>query len=115
MRWLVGAVVCCLVLVGGAVLAQGWRDFPNCVRYGVTNTNCCCTNNCCSAIQPSDIRHVEGDKYEILASGQVIARTDWSATGEIVRCACDPAGTGGWVKRDKSHTHCLFIPLPQGS
>lgn len=74
-------------------------------------SHCCVNNRCCFAITAADVRPLSGDRWEVLATGQVVKRTNWSPDGGYWRCACDLVGTD-WAVHDKANTRCLFVPLP---
>lgn len=72
---------------------------------------CCVTNDCCWEISERELKPLPGDKYEVLSTGQVRSRTDWSPDGKHYRCACDyDAASGQWIKHQGANTRCLFIP-----
>lgn len=71
---------------------------------------CCVTNNCCFAIQAADVEPLASDRWRIRATGQVLARTEWSPDGRWWRCACDWI-EGKWVVYEQAHTRCIFPPL----
>ncbi len=72
--------------------------------------SCCVTNDCCWEVSERDLRPVDGDRWEVLATAQVVPRTDWTPDGKFYRCACDLSG-GKWIKHQGANTRCIFVPL----
>ena len=72
--------------------------------------HCCVTNNCCFRIKATEVEPQPGDNWKILATGQVLARTNWSPDGKYWRCACDNIN-GKWTVHDKANTRCIFPPM----
>ena len=74
--------------------------------------SCCVTNDCCWQISESELRSMPGDKWEVLSTGQVRERTDWSPDGKFYRCACDyDSADRHWVRHQGANTRCLFVPM----
>lgn len=75
---------------------------------------CCRTQSCCRKVRPEALAGIPGDRlnYYVVATGQLIARTDWSRDGQTWRCTCDHI-EGRWVVHLKARTHCIF-PVPNG-
>lgn len=72
--------------------------------------SCCVTNNCCFQVPSTSVRPLPNDQWQILATGQVLKRTDFSQDGKYWRCACDWDG-GQWVVHEKAMTRCIFPPM----
>jgi hypothetical protein len=75
----------------------------------------CCVSSgergCCFIVQPGTVRSLGDDRWQVIASGEVLPRTDWSPDGKFYRCACDMID-GKWTIHDKAHTRCIFPPRP---
>ena len=76
--------------------------------------HCCVTNNCCFEIKSNEIQSLPDDKWKVLATGQVLARTNWSPDGRTWRCACDPV-QGEWVVHKQANTRCIFPAMQSAS
>jgi hypothetical protein len=50
---------------------------------------CCVTNDCCWEVAERDLASLSDDKWQVVATGQVRERTNWSPDGKFYRCACD--------------------------
>lgn len=73
---------------------------------------CCVTNNCCWEIAEHEVAPLPRDRWQILATGEILPRTSYSPDGRYYRCACDyDEQKGKWIRHDKAHTRCLFVPL----
>lgn len=72
--------------------------------------NCCVTNDCCFEVSARDVESLPDDAWKILASGQVLKRTNWSPDGKYYRCACDNI-EGKWVVHLMAKTRCIFPPM----
>jgi len=72
---------------------------------------CCVTNDCCWEIQAKEVRPLPGDQWQIVATGQIVKRKDYSPDGKYYRCACDFETGKGWVRHDRANTRCLFVPM----
>ncbi len=77
---------------------------------------CCVTNDCCWEVSERELRSLPGDRWEIVSTGQVRERTDWSPDGKFYRCACDfDAASKHWVRHQGAFTRCLFVPMRSAS
>jgi hypothetical protein len=73
---------------------------------------CCVTNDCCWEISERELKSLPEDNWEVVSTGQVRRRTDWSPDGRFYRCACDYDQTkGSWVKHQGANTRCIFVPM----
>jgi len=100
--------VIAMLVIAGAALAEGFHSNPWLLSW--IPPTCCVTNDCCWEVSEREVRPVSADSWEILATGQVLARSAWSPDGRFYRCACDLAD-GKWVKHQGANTRCLFVPL----
>ncbi|MCC6946592.1 MAG: hypothetical protein IT539_02395 [Bradyrhizobiaceae bacterium] len=100
------------LLVAGAAVAEGYHSNPWLLSW--IPVPCCVTNDCCWQITENEVRPIDGQRWEILATGQIQPRTGWSPDGNFYRCACDFA-EGHWIKHQGAHTRCLFVPLRSAS
>jgi hypothetical protein len=91
------------------VLSARAQDYPNCA--GWIPHGCCCTASCCHEVEPGEVKHLGGDRWQIVPSGEVVTQKGWSRDGRFIRCACDPV-EGRWLKHPAAKTHCLFPPIP---
>jgi len=98
--------------VAGVALAENYHSNPWLLSW--IPAACCVTNDCCWEIQESELRPLPEDRWEVLSTGQVRRRTDWSPDGKFYRCACDYTGTG-WIKHQGANTRCLFVPMRSAS
>lgn len=87
---------------------QGYHSNPWLLSW--IPRSCCVSNDCCWEITESELRPLDGDRWEVLATGQIVQRTDWAPDGRFYRCACDLSG-GKWIKHQGAHTRCVFVPL----
>jgi hypothetical protein len=77
---------------------------------------CCVTNDCCWEVAEKDLASLPDDKWQVLATGQVRERTNWSPDGKFYRCACDYDTAGGkWIRHIGANTRCLFVPWRSAS
>ncbi len=73
---------------------------------------CCVTNDCCWEISEREVRPLPNDEWQVLATGQIRKRTDWSPDGKFYRCACDyDQSDRHWVRHQGANTRCLFVPM----
>ena len=73
---------------------------------------CCVTNDCCWEVAERDLSSLPDDKWQVLATGQVRERTNWSPDGKFYRCACDyDSAAGVWNRHVGANTRCLFVPM----
>jgi hypothetical protein len=99
-----------LALAGGALAQE--RSHSNPWLLSWIPTNCCVTNDCCWEVSERELKPLPNDQWEVLATGQVRKRTDWSPDGKFYRCACDQdRTTNKWIRHLGANTRCLFIPM----
>lgn len=73
---------------------------------------CCVTNDCCWQIAEREVRSLPDDEWQVLSTGQIRKRTDWSPDGKFYRCACDyDKGSKQWVRHQGANTRCIFVPM----
>lgn len=77
-------------------------------------STCCVTNDCCWEISERELSPLPGDQWEVVSTGQVKKRTDWSPDGRFYRCACD-YNEGHWIRHQGANTRCIFVPLRAAS
>lgn len=94
--------------IGGAAIAENYHSNPWLLSW--IPPTCCVTNDCCWEVSEREVRPVSADSWEVLATGQVLARSAWSPDGRFYRCACDLAD-GKWIRHQGANTRCLFVPL----
>jgi hypothetical protein len=92
----------------GSAFAEGYHSNPWLLSW--IPSSCCVTNDCCWEVSERELRPLEGDRWEVLATTQVLPRTGWTPDGKFYRCACDLA-EGKWVKHQGANTRCVFVPL----
>jgi hypothetical protein len=96
------------LFIGGTAIAESYHSNPWLLTW--IPPTCCVTNDCCWEVSERELRPVQGDRWEVLATGQVLPRSAWSPDGRFYRCACDLA-EGKWIKHQGANTRCLFVPL----
>jgi hypothetical protein len=106
----IGAVIAVFVALAtaGAAIAENYHSNPWLLSW--IPPTCCVTNDCCWEVSEREVKPVSADSWEVLATGQVLARSAWSPDGKFYRCACDLA-EGKWVRHQGANTRCLFVPL----
>ncbi len=73
---------------------------------------CCVTNDCCWQVTESELKSLPDDNWEVMSTGQVRKRTDWSPDGKFYRCACDfDSESRHWIKHQGANTRCIFVPM----
>jgi hypothetical protein len=73
---------------------------------------CCVTNDCCWEISERELRQLPDDEWEVVSTGQIRKRTDWSPDGRYYRCACDYSqAKGKWIRHQHANTRCIFVPM----
>lgn len=73
---------------------------------------CCVTNDCCWRVEARELKSLPDDNWEIVSTGQVRKRTDWSPDGKYYRCACDyDVASKHWVRHQGANTRCVFVPM----
>jgi len=73
---------------------------------------CCVTNDCCWQVTESELKSLPDDNWEVMSTGQVRKRTDYSPDGKFYRCACDfDAASRHWIKHQGANTRCIFVPM----
>jgi hypothetical protein len=77
---------------------------------------CCVTNDCCWEVAERELSSLPGDKWQVVATGQVRERTNWSPDGKFYRCACDyDSAAGIWIRHIGANTRCVFVPMRTSS
>ena len=73
---------------------------------------CCVTNDCCWQVTERELKSLPNDQWEVISTGQVRNRTDWSPDGKFYRCACDYDATSRhWIRHQGANTRCIFVPM----
>lgn len=73
---------------------------------------CCVTNDCCWQVTESELKSLPDDNWEVISTGQVRKRTDYSPDGKFYRCACDfDAASRHWIRHQGANTRCIFVPM----
>ncbi len=73
---------------------------------------CCVTNDCCWQVTESELKSLPDDNWEVMSTGQVRKRTDYSPDGKFYRCACDfDADSRHWIRHQGANTRCIFVPM----
>ena len=73
---------------------------------------CCVTNDCCWQVTESELKSLPDDNWEVMSTGQVRKRTDYSPDGRFYRCACDfDADSRHWIRHQGANTRCIFVPM----
>ena len=109
-RLLIAATSVVVLTVFGAALAHDYHSNPWLLTW--IASSCCVTNDCCWEVSESELRSLPNDNWEVISTGQVLKRTDWSADGKFYRCACDHDRTAGqWIRHQGANTRCIFVPM----
>jgi len=103
--------LCVAVLaVVGVAIAGEYHSNPWLLSW--IPATCCVTNDCCWQVTESELKSLPDDNWEVLSTGQVRKRTDWSPDGKFYRCACDyDAASRHWIKHQGANTRCIFVPM----
>ena len=108
--WALALAAVTALAVAGVALAGEYHSNPWLLSW--IPATCCVTNDCCWEISESELRSLPNDNWEVISTGQVLKRTDWSADGKFYRCACDHDTTaGGWIRHQGANTRCIFVPM----
>lgn len=74
--------------------------------------SCCVTNDCCWEVSERELRPMPNDQWQVVSTGQIRQRTDWSPDGRFYRCACDyDSSAGKWIRHQGANTRCIFVPM----
>ena len=107
---LIAAIDLVALTVFGAMLAADYHSNPWLLTW--IPANCCVTNDCCWEVSERELRPLSNDNWEVISTGQVRKRTDWSPDGKFYRCACDQdTTTGRWIRHQGANTRCIFVPM----
>jgi len=100
--------------VAGAALAGDFHSNPWLLTW--ISPSCCVTNDCCWEVSERELRPLPDDEWQVVSTGQVRKRTDWSPDGKFYRCACDyDAASKHWVRHQGAYTRCVFVPMRSAS
>jgi hypothetical protein len=107
---LVVAIFVTALAVAGVAIAGEYHSNPWLLSW--IPATCCVTNDCCWEITESELKPLPDDNWEVVSTGQVRKRTDWSPDGKFYRCACDyDAASRHWIKHQGANTRCIFVPM----
>jgi hypothetical protein len=96
--------------VAGVALAGEYHSNPWLLSW--IPATCCVTNDCCWQVTESELKPLPDDNWEVLSTGQVRKRTDYSPDGKFYRCACDfDSDSRHWIKHQGANTRCIFVPM----
>lgn len=113
-RPVVASGITCAVLIALAIagIAAADDNHSNPWLLSWIPATCCVTNDCCWEISEREVRPLPNDEWQIVSTGQVRKRTDWSPDGKFYRCACDYDQTDKhWIRHQGANTRCLFVPM----
>jgi len=111
-RHIIAAAVLLVLAIagGGALVASEYHSNPWLLSW--IPATCCVTNDCCWEVTERELKSLPDDNWEIVSTGQVRKRTDWSPDGRFYRCACDyDAASRHWVRHQGANTRCVFVPM----
>lgn len=98
------------LLIAGVAVARDYHSNPWLLSW--IPATCCVTNDCCWEISEREVKALPDDEWQVVSTGQVRKRTDWSPDGKFYRCACDyDQASKHWIKHQGANTRCLFVPM----
>jgi hypothetical protein len=98
------------MLIAGVAAARDHHSNPWLLSW--IPATCCVTNDCCWEISEREVKSLPDDEWQVVSTGQVRKRTDWSPDGKFYRCACDyDQASKHWIKHQGANTRCLFVPM----
>jgi hypothetical protein len=101
---------CAALLIAGVAVARDYHSNPWLLSW--IPATCCVTNDCCWEISEREVKALPDDEWQVVSTGQVRKRTDWSPDGKFYRCACDyDQASKHWIKHQGANTRCLFVPM----
>ena len=111
--WLFALALLGAIIVGTAV---AWpADLPSPSENAWLRTwiphHCCVTNNCCYRVTNGEVKGIGGDRWQVVATKQILPRTAWSRDGDLWLCACDQI-EGQWTVHPKAEARCVFPQKP---
>lgn len=96
--------------IAGVALAGEYHSNPWLLSW--IPATCCVTNDCCWEVSERELKSLPDDNYEVMSTGQVRKRTDWSPDGKYYRCACDyDVASKHWIRHQGANTRCIFVPM----
>jgi hypothetical protein len=96
--------------IAGVALAGEYHSNPWLLSW--IPATCCVTNDCCWEVTERELKSLPDDNYEVVSTGQVRKRTDYSPDGKFYRCACDyDVASKHWVRHQGANTRCIFVPM----
>jgi hypothetical protein len=106
----VSALLLAATAIAGVAVARDYHSNPWLLSW--IPATCCVTNDCCWEISEREVRPLPDDEWQVVSTGQVRKRTDWSPDGKFYRCACDyDQASKHWIKHQGANTRCLFVPM----
>lgn len=104
------AVMFAAIAIVGVAVAGEYHSNPWLLSW--IPATCCVTNDCCWQVTESELKSLPDDNWEVVSTGQVRKRTDWSPDGKFYRCACDyDVASRHWIRHQGANTRCLFVPM----
>ena len=111
---LLGSLVVATALVYG-ILAVSGEELPHHSNPWLLSwipSTCCVTNDCCWEVSSTELRPYPEDRWQVVSTGQIKKRTDWSPDGKYYRCACDfDPKSNKWIRHQGADTRCVFVPM----
>jgi hypothetical protein len=96
--------------IGEAAIARDFHSNPWLLSW--IPATCCVTNDCCWEVSERELTPLPDDTWQVVSTGQVRKRTDWSPDGKFYRCACDyDMASKHWIRHQGANTRCIFVPL----
>ena len=108
--WALALAVTTAFAIASVAIAGEYHSNPWLLSW--IPATCCVTNDCCWQVTESELKSLPDDNWEVVSTGQVRKRTDWSPDGKFYRCACDyDVASRHWIKHQGANTRCLFVPM----
>ncbi len=106
----IAAAMFAVIAIVGVAVAGEYHSNPWLLSW--IPATCCVTNDCCWQVTESELKSLPDDNWEVVSTGQVRKRTDWSPDGKFYRCACDyDVASRHWIRHQGANTRCLFVPM----
>jgi len=99
-----------VLAIAEAAIARDFHSNPWLLSW--IPATCCVTNDCCWEIGERELTPLPNDAWQVVSTGQIRKRTDWSPDGKFYRCACDyDLASRHWVRHQGANTRCIFVPM----